>query len=182
MERTTVNNYTYRIAWSDEDAGYIATCIELPYLSGFGESPDDALAELRSAIKGAVETLIAKSSPIPRPLSGHAYSGQFRMRVPKSMHRDLALRAEGDGVSLNTLILTYLAAGLSRTAADAEIRVMCRELFQDIKSVVTQVSFEHFFQHPQPTSLAWLNAGPSQRPFKSVVMKSGVDYQSGAAA
>ena len=45
---------------------------------------------------------------------GLDYSGQWRMRVPKSMHASLVLRAKLEGVSLNLFASTLLANGLAR--------------------------------------------------------------------
>jgi antitoxin HicB len=41
-------------------------------------------------------------------------SGKFVTRVPKSTHAQLAARARQEGVSLNTLVLTFIAEGLGR--------------------------------------------------------------------
>jgi antitoxin HicB len=35
-------------------------------------------------------------------------------RVPRSIHSQLVARAKTEGVSLNTLVLTYIAEGLGR--------------------------------------------------------------------
>jgi antitoxin HicB len=51
--------------------------------------------------------------PIARPGSFHATSGQWRQRVPKSLHARLASRAARERVSLNTLVSTLLAGGLA---------------------------------------------------------------------
>lgn len=40
------------------------------------------------------------------------YSGQWRLRVPKSLHAALALKAKLEGVSLNILSAVLLAEGL----------------------------------------------------------------------
>jgi hypothetical protein len=45
------------------------------------------------------------------------YSGTFRVRVPKDLHRTLAAQAERQGVSLNTLIVSYLADKAARSEA-----------------------------------------------------------------
>ena len=44
-------------------------------------------------------------------------SGRLVVRLPKSVHRELADRAKVEGVSLNQLILTYVARGLGADAA-----------------------------------------------------------------
>ena len=48
------------------------------------------------------------------PSSGEAFGGQWRQRVPKSLHAALARRAEHEGVSLNMLVTTLLAEGIGR--------------------------------------------------------------------
>jgi hypothetical protein len=40
------------------------------------------------------------------------YSGRFVVRIPKSLHRQLAETAASESVSLNQLVLTLLAGGL----------------------------------------------------------------------
>lgn len=42
------------------------------------------------------------------------FGGQWRQRVPKSLHAALARRAYHEGVSLNMLVITMLAEGLGR--------------------------------------------------------------------
>lgn len=49
---------------------------------------------------------------MPEPLVYRGFSGQFRLRVPRSLHARLAHRADAEGVSLNTLAVTLLAAGM----------------------------------------------------------------------
>jgi antitoxin HicB len=46
---------------------------------------------------------------IPEPTIANKFSGQWRIRLPKSLHAALALRAKQEGVSLNTLAATLLA-------------------------------------------------------------------------
>lgn len=41
--------------------------------------------------------------------SPREYSGKVNLRMPKSLHRDLAHRAQQEGVSLNQMIVTALA-------------------------------------------------------------------------
>jgi len=50
--------------------------------------------------------------PIPQPGAG-GESGKFVARVPKSLHTRLAARAEQEGVSMNTLVVSLLAEGVA---------------------------------------------------------------------
>src|SRR4030042_3075706 len=45
-------------------------------------------------------------------------SGKWVQRVPKSLHAKLAAKAEKEGVSLNTLVVSLIAEGLGRHGAE----------------------------------------------------------------
>lgn len=47
---------------------------------------------------------------VPQPLAERSYSGRFNLRVGESLHRELAMRAAQDGMSLNQYILRMLTA------------------------------------------------------------------------
>ena len=44
-------------------------------------------------------------------------SGKVLARLPRSMHMQLAARAKTEGVSLNSLVLAFIAEGLGRRSA-----------------------------------------------------------------
>jgi predicted HicB family RNase H-like nuclease len=106
MERP--DRYTYREEWSEEDAAYIARCIEFPSLSAHGPSPEAALAELRSVVADVVADLEAHGETIPEPLGSRQYSGRLLLRLPKALHREASIRAALEGVSLNQYLLSRL--------------------------------------------------------------------------
>lgn len=110
--------YSVTIRWSDEDESYIATAPELPGLSAFGDTEEEALRELETAQELFLEVMKERGDPIPEPHALPAASGQLRLRMPKSLHADLAEAAAEDGVSLNSYILTLLSArhAVRRTA------------------------------------------------------------------
>ena len=80
-------------------------------LSSFGDTAAEAVAELQEAITGAIEVLEEAGDPVPPARALPHFSGQFRLRIPRSLHGQLAARAEAEGVSLNSLVHGYLAAG-----------------------------------------------------------------------
>lgn len=85
--------------------------IEFPDLPGCMTQVDDA-----SEIPGAAEeirTLWIESEyedghDIPEPAPTD-YSGRFVVRVPKSLHRELALAAKREGMSLNAYVVYLLS-------------------------------------------------------------------------
>jgi predicted RNase H-like HicB family nuclease len=104
--------YSMRIHWSDEDGCLIGTCPEFPQASGFGDSPIEAARELGTAIELAIQTHEEEGWPLPEPAVIKEYSGQLRLRLPRSMHAHLAARALAEGVSINTLIVAAVATTL----------------------------------------------------------------------
>ncbi|HET7234613.1 MAG TPA: toxin-antitoxin system HicB family antitoxin [Longimicrobium sp.] len=115
-----MNHYSYSVRWSPEDEAFIALCPEFAGLSAFGESAAEALEQIQVAVDLAVETHQAEGWPLPEVQAVSQYSGQFRLRMPRSLHGELAARAEAEGVSLNSLAVAYIARGLG-TASGAEL-------------------------------------------------------------
>jgi predicted RNase H-like HicB family nuclease len=104
-----MKNYSFKVFWSEEDKGYIAVCPEFPGISAFGDTPEQALAEVKIPLEMAIETYEEEGWSLPEPRIHTEHSGQFRVRLPKHLHAKLAAQAEEEGVSLNTLVATYLA-------------------------------------------------------------------------
>jgi antitoxin HicB len=76
-------------------------------------SPGIILREmLDDATRLWLEASIEDSLPIPEPVRSEDYSGKFLVRVPRTLHRDLARRAELEGVSLNQLVLSVLSRSI----------------------------------------------------------------------
>lgn len=112
-----MQQYSVNVIWSDADEDFVATSLEFPGASGFGVTWEEAVADVREAILGIIEVMEEDGEPIPDPRKLESYSGRVNLRMPRSMHRNLASAADREGVSLNTLMLTHLAAGLGTTAA-----------------------------------------------------------------
>ena len=67
---------------------------------------------------GWIEAASAAGNPIPPPSIREDYSGRVLVRMPKSLHRDLAETAKREGVSLNLQIVTDLEYARATRAAD----------------------------------------------------------------
>jgi antitoxin HicB len=109
----------YRMVIRGEPAeGYLAEAPELPGCVTAGGAPEEAMELLRDAMRLWLVVAVERGDPIPEPVPepARAYSGRFVLRLPKSLHRQLAERAEAEGVSLNTLALAALAQGLGMDA------------------------------------------------------------------
>jgi predicted RNase H-like HicB family nuclease len=105
----TMSNYSMRVAWSPEDGVFVASCPELGNLSAHGVTPQEAASELSEAISIALEAYEEEEGPLPEPRTLRTHSGQFRVRLPRSLHSWLAGEAEEEGVSLNTFVIAKLS-------------------------------------------------------------------------
>ena len=101
-----IKHYTYRVTWSPEDGEHVGLCAEFASLSWLAKTPEAAL----KGIQKVVADMQASGKPVPVALSEKNYSGEFRARVPPLVHRNLALMAAEQGVSLNRLASAKLAA------------------------------------------------------------------------
>lgn len=62
-----MHNYHINIFYSDEDGGYIADIPDLDSCSAFGDTPQQALAELTIAKDAWLEADRAIGKPVPPP-------------------------------------------------------------------------------------------------------------------
>ncbi len=106
----SVDHYTYRVTWSAEDGEHVGLCSEFPSLSHLDKTPEAALAGIRQLIAEVVTDMEVSGEAVPLPLAEKHYSGEFRVRITPDMHRILAMQAAEQGVSLNRLVSSKLAA------------------------------------------------------------------------
>jgi len=104
-----MEKYSINIIWSDEDEGYIATIPEFPGLSAFGDTPEEAIEEANIALAGFIEVFKEDGCKIPEPQTLNTFSGQTRLRLPKSLHSKLSQQANREGVSFNTYMVQLLS-------------------------------------------------------------------------
>jgi antitoxin HicB len=97
----------------DEGGGYLVEYTDVPYCIADGKTAGEAIRHGREALEACLVTLTESGRPIPAPESKGS-SGQWRQRVPKSLHARLVQRAEREGVSLNALVVALIAEGMGR--------------------------------------------------------------------
>jgi antitoxin HicB len=111
-----IMNYPFEIRplSASEGGGYLISYPDFSDCISDGETLEEAIASGKDALTATIAALTNKGFPIPKPNSGGVASGKFVARVPKTIHAQLATRAKSEGVSLNTLVLTFIAEGLGR--------------------------------------------------------------------
>lgn len=105
-----VEQYLYNIGWSEEDEAFVARVAEFPSLAAHGETQEEALREIKDVVNFVIEDLTESKEPIPEPFGKRSFSGKLVLRMPEYLHRQLALEALKQGVSLNQLLNLKLEA------------------------------------------------------------------------
>lgn len=124
---TDATRYPANVFWSDEDDGYIAIAPDLPGCSAFGETQQEALNELQSAIAAWIEAANAAGNPLPkpiRPVIDDSYSGKILARMPKSLHAQIAKQAKKEDVSLNQYIVFLLTFAITQQTTQSNLSII----------------------------------------------------------
>jgi antitoxin HicB len=95
----------------EEGGGWLAVVPDLPGCLSDGEDGQEALENVRAAIESWKEAAEELGRQIPDPDSS---LGQWRQRVPRTLHVTLKQMAEREGVSLNQLVTAILAESIGR--------------------------------------------------------------------
>ena len=101
----------------DPAGGYVGYIPELRGCITQGETKAEILEMLEDAKKAWISTALDDGMEIPEPLREEDFSGRFNLRIPKSLHKRLAMQAKAEGVSLNQLAMYLLASGLKPAAS-----------------------------------------------------------------
>lgn len=92
-----------------DEGGYVVSFPELPGCLTVGKTMEDAAKNALDAEREWLCAAMESGRPIPEPDSLERYSGQFKLRMPKSLHRSLAAKAKSEGISMNQYCLYLLA-------------------------------------------------------------------------
>lgn len=117
MSKLTDYPFEVRPLSAEEGGGYLISFPDFAECISDGETVGEAVENGRDALEATVAALKAKGFAVPAPNSGGVASGKFVARVPKTVHARLASRARAEGVSLNALVLTFIAQGLGTEGA-----------------------------------------------------------------
>jgi predicted HicB family RNase H-like nuclease len=101
------------------DAAWLAEVEDHPQFSARGATPEEAARRAWAAIEEsrlAVGEVADEAPPAPR------HSGKLLVRMPATLHDELARTAESEGVSLNQLITGILASSVEWRSNDGSSR------------------------------------------------------------
>jgi predicted HicB family RNase H-like nuclease len=108
----TMNRYTYRAEWWPEHGEYVGRCIELPWLSGWAPTLQEATAAIEQAVDEFIAERTADGEEVPAPLTERQYNGKFMVRTSPALHARLVIEAAEQKVSMNQWVVQKLSGRL----------------------------------------------------------------------
>lgn len=106
--------FDIQLLTEEDGGGYLISFPDFSECISDGDTVEEAIQNGLDALEETIAALESMNLSVPEPGSGGSYSGKFVQRVPKSLHARLAARAKQEGVSMNTLVNTFLAESLGK--------------------------------------------------------------------
>ena len=104
-------NYKIEVIEDKEEGGYAFSCPELKGCVTCADTIQKGIEMIEDAKKSWFTACLEDEIPIPEPTGINEYSGQFKLRIPKSLHKTLAERSQQEGISMNQYCLYLLSSG-----------------------------------------------------------------------
>ena len=101
--------YRMELIPDSEEGGYVVSFPDLSGCLSSGETVEQAVANGADAKRAWIEAALEDGLDIPKPDDLEDYSGQFKLRIPKSLHRSLAEHSKREGISMNQYCLYLLS-------------------------------------------------------------------------
>jgi len=102
-------SYRMEIIEDMDEGGFVVSFPELPGCLTCGETIEEAILNARNAKRVWIESALEEGIEINEPDHSKQYSGQFKLRIPKSLHRSLAEHSRKEGISMNQYCLYLLS-------------------------------------------------------------------------
>lgn len=101
--------YKLEIIPDTEDGGFVARYPELPGCITCADTLEDVTTNAIDAKKAWLEAALEDGISINEPSLPAAFSGQFKLRLPRTLHKSLAEQAKHEGISMNQYCLYLLS-------------------------------------------------------------------------
>ena len=109
LEEYMAMPYRMEIVEDKDVGGFVVSYPDLPGCLTCGETIETAVTNAVDAKKAWLEAAIEEGIDIYEPDSLDDYSGQFKLRIPKSLHRMLAEHSQREGISMNQYCVYLLS-------------------------------------------------------------------------
>ncbi|MBR3737797.1 MAG: type II toxin-antitoxin system HicB family antitoxin [Eubacterium sp.] len=101
--------YKFELIEDTDEGGFAVSYPDLQGCVSFGETVEEAIANGEDARREWTWAMVEDGKTVPEPFDAEEYSGQFRLRMPKSLHKHLAERSKKEGISMNQYCIYILS-------------------------------------------------------------------------
>lgn len=102
-------NYKIEIIKDETEGGYVLSIPQLKGCLTCADNLEKGMEMLEDAKKQWLIAALECGYEIPEPYKQENYSGQFKLRLPKSLHKELAEKSKEEGISMNQYCLYLLS-------------------------------------------------------------------------
>lgn len=106
-------NYKIEIVKDETEGGYVLSIPELKGCLTCADSLEKGMELIKDAKKQWLIAALESGYEITEPDSLEDYSGQFKLRLPKSLHKELSIKSKKEGISMNQYCLYLLSKNSS---------------------------------------------------------------------
>jgi antitoxin HicB len=124
----------------EDDDQWAATIDALPGCAARGATPDEAVERAAEAMTAWLASARREGKEVPEPKTTQSHSGRLLLRMPQTLHAELARIAERESVSLNQFITDVLAGALGWRATGQKARGAVRQLDVDDQTAPARVA------------------------------------------
>lgn len=107
--------YKIEIIEDKDEGGYVLLYPELKGCVTCADTIEQGVMYLQDAKKEWIYACLEDGIPIPEPHDINEFSGNLRLRMPKSLHMKLSQNADKEGISMNQYIIYLLSKGIVDT-------------------------------------------------------------------
>lgn len=100
--------YRLEIIPDPDEGGFVGSYPDLPGCLTCGETLEAVAKNAEDAKRAWLTAALEEGITIHEPETLDAYSGQFKLRIPKSLHKSLAEHSKSEGISMNQYCLYLL--------------------------------------------------------------------------
>jgi predicted RNase H-like HicB family nuclease len=107
-----------------EEGGFTVWYPDLPGCLTCSETAEGAIANARDAKAAWIKAALEEDLEIPVPSDEpdlSEFSGQFKLRMPRSLHRSLSVNAKKEGISMNQYCIYLLSKNDAAYQANAHV-------------------------------------------------------------
>jgi len=109
-------SYKVEIIKDKTEGGYVLSVPDLKGCITCADNLEKGMEMLDDAKKQWFMAALENGYEIPEPNTPDNYSGQFKLRLPKSLHKELAEKSKQEGISMNQYCVYLLSKNSSFVA------------------------------------------------------------------